>query len=97
MNTQNQDETWRDLDELYMDLGEWISFFQELLEDDDFESPSQIVFGNLTIKQLIKMIKKDITKYEKLLKMVKKSNKQFMKIVNESIKNLERRIHHESI
>lgn len=97
MNTQNQDEIGRDLDELYMDLGEWIPFFQELLEDDALESSSQIVFGNLTIKQLIKMIKKDITKYEKLLKMVKKSNKQFLKIVNESIRNLERRIHHESI
>lgn len=97
MNTQNQDEIGRDLDELYMDLGEWIPFFQELLEDDALESSSQIVFGNLTIKQLIKMIKKDMIKYEKLLKMVKKSNKQFLKIVNESIRNLERRIHHESI
>jgi len=97
MDTPNQNEIWQDLDNLYMDIEEWISFFQKLLEDDNFESSSQIVFGNLTIKQLIKIIKKDITKYEKLLKMVgvKKSNKQFLKIVNESIEKLERRIYNE--
>ena len=60
MNTQNQDEIWRDLDELYMDLEEWIPFIEKLFENGKFESSSQIVFGNLTIKQLINIIKKDM-------------------------------------
>ena len=102
MNTPNQDEIWQDLDELYMDLGEWISFFEDLLENGNTKSLSQVVFGNLTIKQLISRIKKDMIEYEKLLKMInkEKSNGRFLKIIssmNESIENLEREIRHESI
>lgn len=103
MDTQNQNGIWRNLDELYMDLGEWIPFFEKLLENGQLKFPTQIVFGNLTLEELIKMIKKDLNQYKKLLKTLlakKKDKQEFEKIILTIIKlveGIERRISDESI
>ncbi len=101
MNTENQEEIWQDLDELYMDIEEWIPFLENLLENGQLKLPTQIVFGKLTIKQLINQIRKDLIKYSNLLEMIStKKDKIFLKIIpsaNELLEQIERRIYHESI
>ncbi len=103
MDTENQEEIWRSLDELYMDLGEWIPFIENLLESKKLKLPTQIVFGDLTLEELIKSIKKDLSQYEKLLETflsTKKEKQEFEKIIPtiiKLIKRVERRIYNESI
>ena len=102
MDAQNQNRIWRELDESYMDLKEWLPFIEKLLENGQIRLSTQVVFGDLTIRELISRIKKDVVEYKKLLKKVKvkKEDKKFSKAVPQillSIKALERRVSNESI
>ncbi|MBU1137200.1 hypothetical protein KKD72_02440, partial [Patescibacteria group bacterium] len=71
MKTENQEKIWQDLDELYMDLKEWI----QLLEDKARSSP-EIIWYKYNTNQIIKLTRKLLKDFTDCLSQIENNAKE---------------------